>query len=433
MSSTAESPTVELVHDAGAWTFAHGGQPFFSIGINHVEPHLLLASYNMPETLRRYGTDFVDNHGRFNAGSRAADSWMNTVFAHLRKWGFNTFGYHTSIPLEGLAGTEFFYVASVRSFILERFCPEAERPDVFSEVFRNRVDRCAKAVCELHRKATNLLGYAFSDVPDWNLESKHYPSGFPVLHPWVQEITRAGADRAGKQRWVELLGYRYLDPATVARVYDLPSTTSWEDLHRVEEWGKARDPDSARADSDAFLASIAAEWHRVHSEAVRRYDDRHLVLGDKVKLHSYEKAFVRELAREHYDVLYVQEPPPWEKHAAALENLHGQTGLPILLGDSAVSVRSEWHTQGVKGLSFVSEEDAGKAYVAYLEQVSRKPYILGWHLCGYMEGWPGSWIPERALSHIQCGLIDPFENERVGLTNLVTRANASLTHRFTHA
>lgn len=358
------------------------GKAFFSTGINHVEPHLLLAPYNWQATLERYGSDFVDTSGRFNPSGKAAWKWIEEVFHCFEIWGFNTFGYHTSIPLEWLRDSRYYYVAPIRSHVLERFCPFAERPDVFSPEFEERVEESVKEVCEAHRGAKNLLGYAFSDVPDWNLEPRHYPEGLPERHPWVEELAIKGC---------------------------LPM-----------------DPDSPDA-----LPAIAERWIRVHVESVRRNDPNHLILGDKTKLHSLRLPWMRDLCRQHYDLLLVQVEPDWGRYASELKGLHRETGLPVLLGDSAFSIRSEGHTRGVKGIMCTDEEAAGKAYTDYLKTVASIPFIVGWHICGFTEGWPGSSIPERSLSHIQCGLMDPFGKPYAAYVTQVADANRLLATSFT--
>jgi hypothetical protein len=162
---------------------------------------------------------------------------------------------------------------------------------------------------------------------------------------------------------------------------------------------------------------------RIHAEAALRYDHHHLILGDKHKLHSLKLSMLRKLCARYYDVLLVQAQPSWETTDVLLQELHEQTGLPVLLGDSAFSVRGRGHEQGVKGIRCISPEEAGMAYASYIQTGSEIPHIVGWHLCGYMEGWPGSSIPERALSHIQCGFIDPFEVPYEDYLCYVSQAN----------
>ena len=54
------------------WFIGPDGQKFWSAGVNHIEPHLYLAPYNKNETMAKYGKDLLDDNGKFNTTTGAA-------------------------------------------------------------------------------------------------------------------------------------------------------------------------------------------------------------------------------------------------------------------------------------------------------------------------------------------------------------------------
>jgi hypothetical protein len=118
------------------WLVNPSGEPEVTLGVNHIQPLLMLGPYNRAATLERYGADFVvpgsvgtrpvvENAGferasDFNPNGSAARKWVSQIRADFADWGFSALGYHTDLPRplfrDGLA-----YIQPVAAVRLEPY------------------------------------------------------------------------------------------------------------------------------------------------------------------------------------------------------------------------------------------------------------------------------------------------------------------------
>jgi len=166
---------VQVKQISGIWWFIDpDGNPFISMGVNHIEPHLWLAPYNKETTLKKYGADMVDANGYFNTNGDAAKKWMNHQLMVCNDLHFNTLGRHTNSAIDPkLYKEQIYFVASLQTGPLAGWREkngEGPRPDVFSVDFYNFLDQRISAVCSEYKFNRNLLGYMYTDVP--SLESR---------------------------------------------------------------------------------------------------------------------------------------------------------------------------------------------------------------------------------------------------------------------
>ena len=95
-AESTPAKVVGLKNDAGIWWFtAPDGQPFLSIGVNHVQPVYWRAQGDGQFVTKTYGPDFLLPDGEINDSSPGAKVWATRVATNLTNWGFNTLGMHT--------------------------------------------------------------------------------------------------------------------------------------------------------------------------------------------------------------------------------------------------------------------------------------------------------------------------------------------------
>ena len=422
------------------WWVDPTGELEVSVGVNHVEPVLMLGPYNRASTLERYGSDFVLARARedtveaqtghtgndieacavatldFNPHGLAARKWMARVLADLDDWHFNALGFHTSVP-RNLFRERLPYVQPIRSFRVEIYWEEKqELPDVFGQEFEQRVDAAVRPIAVDCASDPNLLGYAFCDVPPW---TGYRGFGNHPISPWVDAIRSLPPEAPGKKAWVNILKARYRNAGAAATTHVVDAAT-WEDLSALRTW-PLPDSDPALADTEELLSRIADRWHKAHVDAIRRYDSHHLVLGDKILANLPVPDFLLPILKRYVDVVNIQWSGHFKEQEATLRRIYGATGKPILLGDSAFSHRQPNQSRS-KGVACSSLEEVGRAYAGYLHDALSQPYIIGWHYCGYIEGWNG--LP-HSLCAAQCGFKNPFDKVHEETVGHVRRANAS--------
>jgi hypothetical protein len=397
------------------WLVDPAGRPIVSLGVNHLEPRLMLAAYNRQATLERYGADFVTANGAFNPEGTAAKNWVDQILRDLRDWGFNTLGFHNSLP-RPLFRDRIYFCEPVRPIVTTPYFPNAERPDVFSAEVAARIEKGARDVCTAYRDDLNLLGYIYNDRPIYAPGGGPGGSRLP-WHPWVEALLRLPATAPGKQKWMELLKARHADAKSAAATHGLEAT-GWDDLLSLARWPAPREGSSAEADHRGFLALIVEQWYRLHWEAIRRHDPNHLILGDKLgggfsepgtraAAHRNIPPYLYAILKKYVDVVTVEWYGRFEEQATALENIHQATGKPVILGDSSFSALQP-RQQDCKGVKVGSQKEVGDEYARYLRQALEKSFIVGWHFCGYIESWTEPGRPSRFAP--QNGFKDPFEH-----------------------
>ena len=412
----------------GVWWFVGpDGKKFVSMGVNHIEPHLWLAPYNKAATLERYGADLVGADGYFDTKSAAAQRWIDRQVEICKDLHFNTFAKHThpSIDLK-LYQDKVYYVASLETAPLAGWRErngEGPRPDVFSAEFERFVEDRVRQVCLQHKESRNLLGYLYTDIPSWLLGQ-----GEKQTYPWVDAIVGLGEHTAGKQRWLGHLRGRYGSAEECAKVWGLPISPTygitWERMGRLTEWSKPVDASKARLDMFEFLPVLADKWYGLHRELVLRHDPNHLILGDKNLIQNYYPFLIPAL-KKYVDVVAIQAYGRWSNDGPLTESIYKQTGKPIFNGDGSYSFvnshQQEWGAKGFRA-GAKSLEEVASFYHETLKGMMAKPYIIGWHHCGYLEQWDEA---ERGDSpRNENGFMDPFERYHTVWTDVIRESNS---------
>ena len=292
---------------AGRWWFVTPqGNGFLSAGVNHVD----------------YREDY-------------SDAFVDFVTRHLRDWGFNTIGWSQEVtgrdPKTGAMthsrgwGPDQYAPARMPYAHLIRFTDmewyvEEEFPDVFGNAFAEKCDRLAKDVCTKLRDDPYLIGYFYSDAPNWPLWEKS----------------------AGREK----------------------------------------------------LPDVARRYYRVIHDAIRRYDENHLLLGDRykgdrvisingTKVNGLPDA-VLEAMKSTVDVLSVEYYRPDPRIEEDLAAWHAVTGKPVLMADSAFLAPTDALKMSPGGPCYVPDQAArGEAYRRHARRLYANPLVIGWHWCAF--------------------------------------------------
>lgn len=427
-ASAAGTGYVRVEQIDGVWWFiGPDGDKFVSMGVNHIEPHLWLAPYNKTATLQRYGADMVSSDGRFDTNSTAAQRWIDRQVEICRDLHFNTFAKHTHPSIfPTLYQDKIYYVASLETAPLAGWRErngEGPRPDVFSPEFQRFAEERVRDACNLHKNSRYLLGYLYTDIPSWILGR-----GGQQTYPWVNAILGLGESSAGKLRWLEHLRSRYESAEAAANVWGLSVSPtygiSWERMARLTKWFEPADRAKAREDMVSFLPVLADQWYRLHRELVLKYDPNHLILGDKNLIQNYYPFLIPAL-KKYVDVVAIQAYGRWSEDGKTTDSIYDQIGKPIFNGDGSYSYAQpnqlKW---GVKGFrtNAKSLEEVASFYRETLEGMMAKPYMVGWHHCGYLEQWDEA---ERGDSpRNENGFMDPFERYHTVWTDVIRESNS---------
>ena len=402
----------KLVQEEGIWWFVDPlGEKMVSIGINHIEPVLITSERNIDHFSKKYGADLKEAETLLKInGSAAAAKWVNESMEQVEGWGFNTLGVHNPVRQDRMP-----YVAKFRPFPIDGWAGLSRKyPDPFAPETRDALSARARMWCERNADDPMILGVSFNDMTIWR--------SMPFkIHAWVRAIMEREGESPGKMRWIEILKEHYGDPEIAAVTYGVPDTT-WEALATRTSWPRPARIWLAYQDVNTFLPLIADAYYEAEVAALRECDSNHLIFGDKFEGAFDMPAWLYPIIGRHFDLAYIQWYTTAGRQEKKLAELHTATKKPILMGDSSFSYPSE-NVPKPKGVHMSSRKKVGKAYTSYLKSMMDTPYVVGWHLCGYIDGSPDLERHHPYLA-IQSGLVDPLGVPYAQTVSRVAKANA---------
>ena len=328
------------------WLITPEGKPFFSIGLNHIDPSPLRYPANGDLWQRKYGNSM--------------ERWLKeSVAPDLRTWGFNSVGWTQEVVTRGLTNHR-----HSRAFTFEEY------------------QWLGMPYC--HQ-------LPFADFHQWEAETRYPDFSSPEFADWCDYVAREHCARMKDDP--KLIGYFYIDCPT------------WIHTTKFMEWkGPLFEPGKLETEAGRReLFELASAYYRVTHDAIRRYDQRHLILGDRYEAARPIAGEVIEAATPFVDVLSFQHFSTPEKVAENLNHWRQQTGKPVLLADHAISIRQP---DG-------SLRHDGAQYAETLRRLREVRGCVGYHLCG---AYLRNDCRRRALR-------DASENPDAVALAAVTRAN----------
>ncbi len=264
------------------WLITPEGKPFFTIGLNHIDPSPLRYESNGDLWQRKYGNSM--------------EKWLKeSVAPDLKAWGFNSVGWTQEVFTRGLTNHR-----HSRAFTLEEY------------------QWLGLPYC--HQ-------LPFADFHQWEAETRYPDFKSPEFAEWCDYVAREHCARMKDDP--KLIGYFYIDCPT------------WIHTTKESAWkGPLFDPEKLKTDAGRKdLRELAMHWYRTTHDAIRRYDKHHLILGDRYEAARPLADEVIETALPYVDVLSFQHFAPADKVAANLTHWHQKTGKPVLLADHAIQIR----------------------------------------------------------------------------------------------
>ncbi len=305
----------------GRWFFlTPDRRPFFSLGLNHIDPATLRYPENVDIWHEKYGTDL--------------HRWLREAVAvDLRDWGFNSVGWTQEVitrdptnhrhsrpfTYEEYQAIDLPYGHMLPFADFHQWEAQTIHPDFFSPGFANWCDHVAREHCVPLSEDSKLIGYWYIDCPTW-------------IHDRPQN------------KWKGPL----FDPAK------LESEAGKKELH-----------------------ALATQYYKVTHDAIRRYDPHHLILGDRYEANAPLPIEVVNAARPFVDLLAFQDFNDPIEH---LKDWHEKTGMPVLWADGAKAIGIPDDSGQVDPTG--DKLNDGAWYAEVLGGLRDNPGVAGAHLCG---------------------------------------------------
>ena len=279
------------------WLIDPAGKPFFSMGLNHIDPASLRYPENLDIWREKYGGSTL--------------RWIKeSVAPNLKAWGFNTVGWVQEVTVKKWRHSRAFTIDEYRALDMP-YC--------------------------------HLL--PFTESHQWEKHTVHYDFRSDDWKEWVDYVARSHCAELAEER--NLIGYFYSDCPT------------WTHDRPDNQWrGPIFDPERLKTEAGRKeLSELATSYYKTTHDAIRRYDKHHLLLGDRYEANAPIAMEVMGAAKPYVDVISFQDFRDPVKH---LDEWHRKTGKPVLLADAAgVNVRSDglfkpnnggWYAKTLAGL-----------------------------------------------------------------------------------
>lgn len=264
------------------WLITPEGRPFFSIGLNHIDPSPLRYESNGDLWERKYGNSM--------------ERWIKEAVApDLKTWGFNSVGWTQEVVTRGTTNHRH------------------SRTFTFEEYQWLGLPYCHQL--------------PFADFHQWEAETRYPDFKSSEFAEWCDYVAREHCARMKDDP--KLIGYFYIDCPTW--IHSTPFT-QWK--------GPLFDPEKLKTETGRKeLSDLATLWYRITHDSIRRYDKHHLILGDRYEAAKPIADEVIAAALPYVDVLSFQHFAPAGKVADNLNHWHNKTGKPVLLADHAIQIR----------------------------------------------------------------------------------------------
>ncbi len=342
------------------------GKPFFSLGVNHINA---IQEHSKEDI---FTENFQKNWHSFCLAARE----------DLSKWHFNTAGYGAPdaiYPLMPFIADCFLERNSNYLSDNEFFYPDVFDPEVQSQK-RSQIEWMVK-----HSKSKNLIGYYWTDTPQWDLDRSLKTRGTN----WVKAIQELPTNAPGKVRYEA-----YLEECKSAEIE--PS-------------------------DEGFLRIIAREHYRFIGEVTRELNPNALILGERYLKDDHPDCVLEE-AMPYIDVLSIQ-PGGRVFEAEYFDALYQKYQKPIIICDHQCSFATDVYPDTM-WQQLESESAVANMYRDYVQEAFSKPYIIGYQRCQYID---------RFVEHpgvLKQGILQEDGNPYEQLASAIKETNTSILKQF---
>lgn len=254
------------------WLITPDGKPFFTMGVNHIDPASLRYPENIHIWKEKYGGSTI--------------RWIKeSVVPNLKHWGFNSVGWVQEVTVRQWRHS--------RSFTNDEY------------------QALGMPYCHL---------LPFTESHQWEKHTVHYDFRSEDWKEWCDYVARSHCAELSEDP--NLIGYFYSD------------CPCWIHARPVNQWrGPIFDPELLKSEvGRKELAELATIYYQTTHDAIRRYDKHHLILGDRYEANAPIAMEVIHAAKPFVDVLSFQD---FRNPVQHLDEWHKKTGKPVLLADAA--------------------------------------------------------------------------------------------------
>lgn len=223
--------------------------------------------------------------------------------------------------------------------------------DVFAPEYLVELEQSIRKIVEPQSNNPFLIGYFWTDIGLWERERKG--------ESWISFFQSLPAESEGGKVWRE-----------------------WKSIH-------------PEADNNEFLPVIAKQLYSHAHALIRKYDQNHLIFGDRWHEIDMPEKVVRE-SLPYVDAIAIQ-PTSREFNHQFFGSVYEKYGKPIYIADHVSSFATK-EFPITMGQAAKSPEDYEAYYERYVTTAFSTPYLIGYNKCQYQDqGSPGKMLKQGLI------------------------------------
>ncbi len=401
--------------DGRHWFITPDGSAFFAVALSHLfSGESDLACQNV------YGGD--------------ADAWMKDSFAKAREMGFNCALGSATSPERNLNG--FVDVRKAEAMFRNANFPFAvgvillkhpwefvdgeTLPDIFHPDYEQLILSRAGQICPHYKEDPLCMGYyygfgAFNKADQWVNHHLALPSGSPGREVLADLLIRRYEGDVVK--FNEVYGCSLNDISEIKSTFNVTYEKEYE--RRNYPRIRASLNQQKLTDFEAIVSHMCVTLYRIGHDAIRRWDQNHLILGSFIKewalsLDSWKKAapYVDMIAPQHVNEFI------------SVNDIAEATGLPIIFSDEYFGFHyPDYKTRtGNVHAGLISHDARGEVYAANLMRHFKDPAVIGVTYCACMFDQGGNTLAKNS----QNGFYSLTGKPRQKLIDVVTQTNRAV-------
>ena len=404
---------VEL-HNGKWWIIDPSGSSFYAVGTDHVDYNAFFCE--------KLG--YAPYHNNIEKQFGSEEKWAENSVQRLKAWHFNTLGVgcSSSTYYKGLPHTKFLGWGSGFTAVSD-ITPRTTWtgfPDVFHPRFAKWCDAMARQQCAIDRNDPWLLGYFIDNELEW-FGKDGSDTGL------VDETFKKPMGHPAKTALIKFLQGRYPSIADFNRAWGL-NERNWAELE-ISTSPPASTTSLAMRDRTDFVKLIAERYFAITTEAIRKADPNHMVLG--CRFAGFMPKGVMPIAGQYCDIVSVNYYGKVDmKHGyspdmpSVMEKYYSQAKRPLMLTEwSFPALDAGLPSLYGAGQRVPTQKDKAFCYSVYQRTLFSLPFMVGSDYFMWVDE-PAQGMSSTFSEDSNYGLVDVNDRPWKALTQMAERVNA---------
>lgn len=402
-------------HDGAWWLIDPNGNGFYAVGTDHASYHVHWCQ----------DLGYAPYHRNVKEKYGSEEKWARTTADRLNRWGFNavTARHSTHLRHTHLAHTEWFGAA--RGFVeVSNIVPRTRWtgfPNVFSPEWPRHCDLVARKLCAGKREDPWLLGYFLDNELQWFGDLSNWRDDYGL---W-KETWKKPADHSAKQAWIEVAR----EHCSSIDEFNDAWGRDYESWSALAESTNPRHPDTdeARAMARDYVRLVAERYFKVTTEAIRRHDPNHMILGCRFAGWS---PGIWDICGKYCDIVSFNDYPRLDVTRGVpadiveeYREIHRKANAPLWITEwSFPALDSGLPCKHGAGMRVATQEQKARCYRFFQSTVFSLPFMVGSDYFMYVDE-PELGISDSFPEDSNYGLVNVEDEPYETLVRTATRVN----------